>query len=131
MSVVNLRYVINPSIQFLSTRLLALLITFHLILFVLAQTNSSKVKIADVSFKGIRGTSSTKAAIRLLCSKDIPCEKVELADIDLKYEGKEGAGAISECKNVKPMTTGKIIPEACAAPVEPFKEKGGEADSSS
>ncbi|KAI3525302.1 hypothetical protein L1887_03993 [Cichorium endivia] len=94
-------------------------------------TNSSKVKIADVSFKGIWGTSSTKTAITLLCSKDIPCENVELADIDLKYNGKEGSGAISECKNVKPITTGKISPEACAAHPEPFKEKGGEADSSS
>ncbi|KAG5224518.1 polygalacturonase [Salix suchowensis] len=50
----------------------------------------SKVKISDVSFKNIRGTSATPVAVKLACSSGIPCEKVELANINLVYSGSEG-----------------------------------------
>ncbi|KAJ0021413.1 hypothetical protein Pint_31952 [Pistacia integerrima] len=64
----------------------------------------SKVKISNVSFKNIRGTSATPVAVKLACSSGVPCEGVELASIDLKYIGKEGP-ITSECINVKPMMT--------------------------
>ncbi|KAF5746150.1 exopolygalacturonase GBGA-like [Tripterygium wilfordii] len=72
----------------------------------------SRVKISNVSFKNIRGTSSTQVAVKLVCSKGIPCQKVELKDIKLTYKGKEGP-AISVCGNVKPTLSGTLIPAAC------------------
>ncbi|KAG8647622.1 hypothetical protein MANES_09G089222v8 [Manihot esculenta] len=71
----------------------------------------SKVKISDVSFKNIKGTSATALTVQLIYSSGIPCEKVELANIDLTYSGPKGP-AKSECIDVKPTILGKI-PEGC------------------
>ncbi|KAA8524803.1 hypothetical protein F0562_011226 [Nyssa sinensis] len=74
----------------------------------------SKVKISNVSFKNIKGTSSTQEAMKLVCSKSLPCENVEIADIDLAYHGPEGPANYT-CANIQPKFTGKVnIPEAAA-----------------
>nr|POE81782.1 exopolygalacturonase [Quercus suber] len=72
----------------------------------------SKVKINNVSFKKIRGTSSTKEAMNLICSKSVPCQQVVLSDIDLTYKG-GGGSATSTCVNVQPTVSGKQNPPAC------------------
>ncbi|KAG2684393.1 hypothetical protein I3760_10G075100 [Carya illinoinensis] len=72
----------------------------------------SKIKISKVSFKNIRGTSQTKEAVKLLCSKAIPCENVEISDIDLAYQGSDGP-ATSQCTNVNPTILGRQNPPAC------------------
>ncbi|KAM3683555.1 hypothetical protein ACB098_12G156900 [Castanea mollissima] len=72
----------------------------------------SKVKISNVSFKKIRGTSSTKEAVNLICSKSVPCQQVVLFDIDLAYMG-GGGSATSTCANVQPAVSGKQNPPAC------------------
>jgi galacturan 1,4-alpha-galacturonidase len=72
----------------------------------------SRVKISNVSFKRIRGTSATQLAVKLVCSKGIPCQNVAISDINLKYNGKEGP-ATSQCANVKPMVSGNLVPPAC------------------
>ncbi|CAA0837022.1 Exopolygalacturonase clone GBGA483 [Striga hermonthica] len=76
----------------------------------------SRVKISDVSFKDIRGTSASQMAVQLKCSKGYPCKNVELSNINLRYQGKSGtgSGATSECSNVKPKLTGNLFPPACA-----------------
>ncbi|KAK3184484.1 hypothetical protein Dsin_031770 [Dipteronia sinensis] len=77
----------------------------------------SQVKINDVSFKNIRGTSATPVAVKLACSSGFPCQGVEIADIDLTYTGKEAAAAVSQCSNVEPNISGKMNPPACSSPV--------------
>ncbi|KAK4597087.1 hypothetical protein RGQ29_014908 [Quercus rubra] len=72
----------------------------------------SKVKISNVSFKKIRGTSSTKEAVNLICSKSVPCQQVVLSDIDLAYKG-GGGSTTSTCTNVQPAVSGKLNPPAC------------------
>ncbi|KAK3221033.1 hypothetical protein Dsin_015003 [Dipteronia sinensis] len=73
----------------------------------------SKVKISNVSFKNIRGTSATPVAVKLDCSSGIPCQGVEVADIDLTYTGKEAPAALSECSHVMPKISGKHSLSIC------------------
>ncbi|KOM35911.1 hypothetical protein LR48_Vigan02g206100 [Vigna angularis] len=71
----------------------------------------SKIKISNVIIKNIKGTSATKEGIILACSSGVPCEGVEMSNVDLKFNG---APAIAVCSNVKPKITGKVPP--CTAP---------------
>ncbi|XP_027925383.1 polygalacturonase-like [Vigna unguiculata] len=68
--------------------------------------NPSKIKISQVSFKNITGTSGTKEGIVLLCSSGVPCEDVVLTDIDLKFNGTVASAVLS---NVKPIIQGKSL----------------------
>ncbi|KAK7327674.1 hypothetical protein VNO77_21761 [Canavalia gladiata] len=69
-----------------------------------SKQNPSKIKISKVSFKNIRGTSTTKEGVTLLCSKGVPCEQLEMSNIDLKFNG---AAATARCHNVKPIVKGR------------------------
>ncbi|XP_058218383.1 exopolygalacturonase-like [Rhododendron vialii] len=75
--------------------------------------NPSLVQISRVSFKKIRGTTSTKLAVKLVCSSSNPCQNVEVGDIDLTYTGKEGGAATSQCANIKPILSGNQNPATC------------------
>lgn len=59
----------------------------------------SRVKISDVRFEGIRGTSATQVAVKIVCSRGLPCQNVSVEDINLEYNGKEGSST-SLCANV-------------------------------
>lgn len=72
----------------------------------------SKVKISDISFTNISGTSSSPVPVKLHCSKGIPCQNVKLHNIHLNYVA--GAShAKSTCLNVKASYTGTQIPPPC------------------
>jgi len=73
--------------------------------------NPSKIKISKVIIKNIKGTSGTKEGIILACSSGVPCEGVEISNVDLTFKG---APVIVTCSNVKPKITGKT--PACTAP---------------
>ncbi|KAH0851047.1 hypothetical protein HID58_095021 [Brassica napus] len=78
----------------------------------------SKVKLSDVTFKNIKGTSATKIAVKLICSVGTPCTNVALADINLVHNGPEGP-AVGACANMKPVLTGQMIPPACTEIAKP------------
>ncbi|XP_038887188.1 exopolygalacturonase-like [Benincasa hispida] len=75
----------------------------------------SKIKISKVSFKNIRGSSATPMAVKLICSRKLPCDEVKVANIDLVYNGKEGP-IKSLCMNVKPIISGIQNPQTCSLP---------------
>ncbi|KMZ66414.1 Polygalacturonase, family GH28 [Zostera marina] len=71
---------------------------------------SSNVKISDVKFSNIRGTSATPVAITLLCSKSNPCTGLSFEKIQLKNKV-GGAVSNSTCENVvKPTIIGVVKP---------------------
>ncbi|XP_073001547.1 exopolygalacturonase-like [Typha latifolia] len=73
----------------------------------------SMVKLSNIKFRNIRGTSTSKVAVKLLCSKAVPCEDVELRDINLKYI-KKGVPALASCSNVvHGSSKGLVIPPPC------------------
>ena len=65
---------------------------------------SIKIKISNVTFKNIRGTFVTQREITLICSNDIPCEGVELNEVDLSFNA---VMATAKCANVKPKIQAK------------------------
>ncbi|KAL4181263.1 hypothetical protein AMTRI_Chr12g270380 [Amborella trichopoda] len=65
-----------------------------------SQKGPSRVKIIDISFKDIRGTSTSKIAVNLLCS------------IKLEYNG-QGEASTASCTNVKGISAGVQIPRTC------------------
>ncbi|KAF7003761.1 hypothetical protein CFC21_019049 [Triticum aestivum] len=70
----------------------------------------SGVTLKDITFKNIKGTSSTPVAVRLRCG--VPCQGVVLQDVDLKYMGEGGSS--SKCENAMATYVGYQHPEPCA-----------------
>lgn len=75
----------------------------------------SSVKVSDVHFKNIRGTTISDVAVLLLCSSSNPCDQVELSDINLSYAGTplRNKNMTSSCTNAKPTFSGTQNPPAC------------------
>ncbi|KAF8036819.1 hypothetical protein BT93_C2514 [Corymbia citriodora subsp. variegata] len=78
-------------------------------------TKPSSVKVSDVHFKNIRGTTVSEVAVTLLCSSSNPCDPVELSDIDLSFaRDSSGSKSItSSCTNAKPTFIVTQNPPAC------------------
>ncbi|KAL5997965.1 hypothetical protein ACLOJK_008899 [Asimina triloba] len=72
----------------------------------------SGVKISEVTYKNIRGTSTSKLAMTFDCSPSAPCDGIELQDIKLTF-GSQQQVAQSLCKNVEGATNGLITPPGC------------------
>ncbi|XP_076930887.1 polygalacturonase-like [Bidens hawaiensis] len=78
----------------------------------------SNVKIHNVIIKNVKGTSNSPEVVKLRCSKATKgCEKVEISNINLKYDGPAGK-AIQECQHVKPIYSGQLVPPGCAKSFE-------------
>ncbi|CAN8269547.1 unnamed protein product [Cochlearia groenlandica] len=77
---------------------------------------ASTIKLVNISFKKIRGTSGNRDAVKLLCSKGYPCKNVEVGDININYNGADGP-ATFQCSNVSPKLFGTQSPKACSGPL--------------
>ncbi|XP_061973857.1 polygalacturonase-like [Populus nigra] len=71
---------------------------------------ASGVKISDVIYQDIHGTSATQVAVRFDCSKKFPCTGIKMEDVKLTYKN-QPAGA--SCNNADGTTSGVIQPNSC------------------
>ncbi|KAJ8458170.1 hypothetical protein OPV22_031096 [Ensete ventricosum] len=71
---------------------------------------SSGIKISQVNFHDVRGSSATQVAVKLDCSPSNPCTEVSLKDIKLTYRNKQSQ---SYCRNVKGTSSGVMNPPSC------------------
>ncbi|KAL5988020.1 hypothetical protein ACLOJK_035783 [Asimina triloba] len=72
----------------------------------------SRVKISEISFKNIRGSSASQVAVNLRCSKGVPCQNVRLENINLEYKGVDGPAKAS-CSSVDGISSGPQSPPSC------------------
>jgi polygalacturonase len=72
----------------------------------------SAVEISNIVFKNIRGTTTSRDAIKLSCSKNALCSDIALENIELKLEGGDG-DTESTCQNVKWRKSGNVVPSPC------------------
>uniref|UniRef100_A0ACD5U3X1 Uncharacterized protein n=1 Tax=Avena sativa TaxID=4498 RepID=A0ACD5U3X1_AVESA len=70
------------------------------------------VTVKDVVFRNITGTSSTPAAVSLLCSDKQPCSGVELIDVNVEYIGKNSE-TTAVCNNAKGIAKDTLQALAC------------------
>lgn len=74
--------------------------------------SASGIKIKNISFKNIWGTSASKVAVKFLCSSKVPCQEVKLSNINIKYNG-PGGPALSSCSYVNGLSSGLQVPSSC------------------
>ncbi|KAL6333988.1 hypothetical protein AAG906_000039 [Vitis piasezkii] len=69
------------------------------------------VKVANISYVSIKGTSATEESVRFACSDSFPCEKLYLEEVQLlSYTGKNTS---SFCWEAQGLTSGSVDPPAC------------------
>ncbi|XP_002529098.2 polygalacturonase [Ricinus communis] len=71
---------------------------------------NSGVKISQVMYKNIQGTSRSPQAVTFECSPSNPCKEIRLHDIKLTYMNK---AATASCKNIGGTSSGLAIPVSC------------------
>ncbi|PKU73058.1 Exopolygalacturonase [Dendrobium catenatum] len=79
---------------------------------------ASRVKIDNVRFQNIRGTSATDVAINLVCSSFVPCDHITLENINLKplppSPGLAPTVPLTACTNVGiAKAIGHVFPPPC------------------
>ncbi|KAK2637046.1 hypothetical protein Ddye_031838 [Dipteronia dyeriana] len=68
----------------------------------------SAVRISNVAYKNIRGTSASELAIKFDCSKHFACQGILVQDVTLTPQIEDSAQA--SCVNVKLQTVGSFSP---------------------
>ncbi|XP_010277789.1 PREDICTED: polygalacturonase-like [Nelumbo nucifera] len=74
------------------------------------KVQNSGVKISQVTYQNIRGTSATQVAVNFVCSSSNPCTGIRLQDVKLTY--RNGA-ALSSCANASGTAGGVTVPGSC------------------
>ncbi|KAK9735857.1 hypothetical protein RND81_04G233000 [Saponaria officinalis] len=71
----------------------------------------SGIKISNVIYSGIYGTSATKEAITFECSTTYPCTSIKLENINITSSFNQKV--ISICTNVVGLALGMVQPKSC------------------
>ncbi|KDP20162.1 hypothetical protein JCGZ_00025 [Jatropha curcas] len=70
----------------------------------------SGVKISDVTYQDIHGSSATEVAVKFDCSKKYPCSGIKLEDVKLTYKNQL---AEASCTNAGGTSSGFVQPASC------------------
>ena len=68
------------------------------------------MKISDVTYQDIHGTSASKIAVNFDCSKKYPCSGISLQDVKLTYGDQQSQ---SSCVNADGKASGLVVPNSC------------------
>ncbi|XP_061356020.1 polygalacturonase-like [Gastrolobium bilobum] len=71
---------------------------------------ASGVKINNVTYHNVHGTSETQVAVKFNCSSDYPCSGIWLEDVKLTYNNQV---AQALCNNAGGDASGSVQPESC------------------
>ncbi|KAJ1386756.1 Pectin lyase fold/virulence factor [Sesbania bispinosa] len=71
---------------------------------------ASGVKISDVTYQDIHGTSATQVAVKFDCSSKYPCSGIRLKDVKLTYKNQ---AAQASCNHAGGTASGSVQPESC------------------
>ncbi|CDP08138.1 unnamed protein product [Coffea canephora] len=64
---------------------------------------ASGVRISDVTYQDVHGTSATEVAVNFYCSKKYPCSRIILEDVNLSYKDRP---ATASCVNAGGSSSG-------------------------
>ncbi|KAL2248810.1 UNVERIFIED_CONTAM: Polygalacturonase [Sesamum indicum] len=73
-------------------------------------TQGSGVKISDITYQDVRGTSATEVAVKFDCSKSNPCTGITLDKVNLTCRDKP---AIASCAYAGGTASGDVEPNSC------------------
>ncbi|KAK4270751.1 hypothetical protein QN277_019525 [Acacia crassicarpa] len=71
---------------------------------------ASGLKVSDVTYQDIHGTSATEVAVKFDCSSKNPCSGIKLQDVKLTYSNQI---AEASCQNAGGTSQGYLQPESC------------------
>ncbi|KAL3506943.1 hypothetical protein ACH5RR_032325 [Cinchona calisaya] len=74
---------------------------------------SSGVKVSQVMYKNIKGTSATQTAVKFDCSSSNPCTGITLQDIKLTYLNRSFRPTMTYCSNAMGTHIGAVFPKSC------------------
>ncbi|KAK7305352.1 hypothetical protein VNO77_43257 [Canavalia gladiata] len=72
-----------------------------------SRKSPSKIRISEIIFRNIIGTSATREAITLICSSKVPCEYVVFDNVYLTFKGIIAAVKLA---NVRDIILGRVPP---------------------
>lgn len=75
----------------------------------MVKLQNSAVELSNVMYQNIKGTSASEVAIKLECSKAVPCKGIHLQDV--KITGENIKDTIAKCDNVKYSNSGMFFPK--------------------
>ena len=70
----------------------------------------SAVKVSGVTFREVIGTSKRETAVKIDCSKTVPCEGIRIENVYLKTS-RQGKKTLSYCNNGRGQLYGTVVPE--------------------
>lgn len=70
----------------------------------------SGVRVNDVTYNDIHGTSATKVAVKFDCSSKYPCTGIKLQNVNLRFENQ---GAQATCAHAGGSVSGLVYPSSC------------------